>query len=176
MKRFITSNTPDTQVLFENFGISVYYAQLLEGCLKSILVAAELQGRIKFDRQKDLRLKEPDDDLLKACIGPMLKVLEKNKAESDSAEFFTMIEKANDARNLLVHRFILDHSFDLLNQAGRRSINDTLGRLFLTIVQAHSAAEAVRNALFKEWGVTEVEMNRHMQELKELYGDEKTDE
>lgn len=174
MKRFVTSNSPDTQVLFENFGVTVYFAQILEGCVQSIIVAAELTGRIEFDRKKDLRAKDWDDDLLHVCLNPMIQVLKKNHKEGDTEDFYVMLERANEARNLLVHRFFLDNAIDLLNVAERRSINDAIGRLYLTIRSALCAAQAIRNGLYTEWGVTEERVRQHIEDLKSCYGDDET--
>jgi hypothetical protein len=170
MKQFITSNSPETRVLFENFGLAVYFAQLLEGCLQSIVVAAELQGRIQFDRKRDLRAKDWDNELLHVCLNPMIQVLKNNQNQDDSEDFYKMMDKANEARNLLVHRFFLENATDLLNQAGIRSINDAIGRLYLTIRNALCAAQALRNAIYSEWGVTEERVQKHIENLKERYG------
>lgn len=140
--------------------------------MQSIIVAAELDGRIEFDRKKDLRAKDWDDDLLQVCLNPMIQVLKKNQKQGDTEDFYAMLDNANQARNLLVHRFFLENSTDLINQSGRRSINDSLGRLYLIISKALCAAKALRSAIYTEWGVTEEQVRKHVENLKMLYGDD----
>ena len=173
LKPFITSNSRDVRVLFENYGITVYYAQMSEGCLQTVLLAAELQGQVIFDRKEDFRISPGDEEILHACLGPMIKVLRKNKRESDTGKFTQMLTEANEARRLLVHRFFLENSVDLLNDAGRRSINDHLGRLYLKIRQALTVCQELRGALFTEWGVTEDIIAKRRQEfLRDLKTEE----
>jgi hypothetical protein len=69
IKPFITSNTPSQKILFENFGITFHYAQILEDNLKLIFAMAELQGFVAIDRKKDLRIKNRDEFLVEACMG-----------------------------------------------------------------------------------------------------------
>jgi hypothetical protein len=151
---FITANPPDARVLFENFGITFYYAQLLEDNLKLILAIGELQGIVTFDRKKDLRIKNSDDDLIDACLGSLKEVIKKNRKPNDGIEFYDLLDEANAARRLLAHRFFLEHALDLQSESGRGAINQHLSKLYLTIRNAHDFADEVRKALFSSAGFT----------------------
>jgi len=170
MKSFSSSSTPDGRILLENYGLTVYKAQMLEDCLRIILVAAELQDRVEFDRTTDLRLKAGDDDLLLACLGPMIKVLKANNKSGDTDSFTKMLSEANQARNLLVHRFFVENGTDLLNAAGRLSLNDQMERIFIKIVQALLVSEGLRDKLFQEWGISKAEMQRRADDLRRQFG------
>jgi hypothetical protein len=151
---FISSNPPDARVLFENFGITFYYAQLLEDNLKLILLMGELQGILTFDREKDLRVSSSDEGLLDACMGPLKKVLKRHRAPAGSEGFYRLFDLANAARRQLAHRFFLDWASHLQSEAGRRVVNRQLGPLYLDIRNAHNASVALRDALYDRVGFT----------------------
>jgi hypothetical protein len=46
----------------------------------------------------------------------------------------------------------------------------------LTIRKALCAAEALRSAIYTEWGVTDEQVREHVENLKMLYGDDEDDE
>jgi hypothetical protein len=164
---FITSNPSDARVLFENFGIAFYYAQLVEDNLKLILAMGETQCIVTFDRKKDLRIKDSDDDLIGACMGGLKEVLRKNRGPTDSKEFYELFDKANAARRRLAHRFFLEHAPDLLSEAGRLRINQDLSELYLRIRTAHNASVALRDELYSRVGFTPDKARERMEALIE---------
>jgi hypothetical protein len=165
---FITSNPPDARVLFENFGLTFYYAQLVEDNLKLILAMGEIQGIVTFDRRKDLHIKDSDSDLIGACMGALKDVLKRNRGPNDSEEFYQLFDEANAARRLLAHRFFLEHAPDLQSQAGRLAINQDLSRLYLTIRNAHNASVALRDELYSRVGFTPEMARQKMEEFRKL--------
>ena len=165
-KPFITSNPPDARILFENFGLTFYYAQLLEDDLKLILVAGEMLGLFSFDRQKRLKIKNTDDDLIGACMGALKEVIKANRKPNDDDTFYNLLDDANAARRLIAHRFFLEHAVDLLSESGREAVNQHLSKLYLTIRQAHTFSSALRERIYSEMGFTP-EMVQ--QKLAELY-------
>ncbi len=173
LKPFVTSNPPDARVLFENFGIAFYYAQLVEDNLKLILVMGEIQGIFVFDRKKDLQIKDCDADLIKACMGRLKKVLKKNRGPNDSKEFYELFDQVNEARRLLAHRFFLEHASDMISETGRRAINQNLSKLYLTIRNAHNASVALRDLLFSRVGFTPEKARQKLEELKKTIDDDK---
>ena len=163
---FITSNPLDARVLFENFGVTFYYAQLLEDNLKLILAIGELQGVVAFDRKKDLRIKNSDDDLIEACMGSLKEVIKKNRKPNDGDEFYDLLDEANVARRLLAHRFFLEHAVDLQSEAGRLAINQHLSRLYLTIRTAHDLSGELRKAMYSSVGFTPEMARQKLEEFK----------
>lgn len=145
---------------------------MLEACLQTILVAAELQGKVTLRRKEDLHIKRSDEDLLEACLGPLIAVLKGNSKDSDAKEFFNLLTRANDARRLLVHRFFTENALDLLNEAGRRAINDQLAKLYLHIRQAHTAADALRESIYTQSGLTEEKIQQRITQLKADFGND----
>ncbi len=166
MNPFITSNSTDTRILFENFGLTFYYAQLLEDNLKLILGMAELQGIVVFDRKKDLRIKNTDDDLIDACMGSLKEVIKKNRKPTDNDDFYNILYDANTARRLLAHRFFVEHAVDLLSEAGRDAINQDLSKLYLTIRIAHAGSDELRDTLFSRSGFTRAMAHQKFKDLK----------
>lgn len=120
MNPFLKSESDDVRQLMENLGATVYYAQLLEDSLRLILTGGELLGLVSFERNKDLRIKEDDEDLWKACLGPMKKIIEKHRQTHDDKDLIDMLEKANQSRNCVVHRFLTERATDL----GQRIVED----------------------------------------------------
>jgi len=154
LKSFSKNDTSDFRILFENFGITFYYAQMLEDDLKYILCIAELLGMVSFNRKKDLGIKNTDTDLNKACMGALKDVLTKNKKAGDGDTFYNLLEEANKARRHLAHSFFTEHAIDMLNEAGREAVNQNLSKLYLTIVHAYSISKALCKELSAKAGYT----------------------
>ena len=176
MKPFITSSPGDLRVLYENFGVSFHYTQMLEDELKLILVVAEHQGLARFDRKKDLRMKGGDDNLVDACLGPLKKVLKTNLPPKDGDEFYIALDEANKARNLLAHRFFIVHAVDLLSEAGLAAINQHLSKLYLTIRHAHTMSRTIREHLFAKVGFSPEDARRELDELKRIIDEPLSDD
>ena len=166
LQPFAASSPPDARVLFENFGLTFYYAQLVEDNLKLILAIGEIQGIIRFGRKKDLRIKESDEDLISACMGSLKEVLKKNRGRSDTKGFYDLFDEANAARRLLVHRFFLEHAPDLLSETGRIAVNQHLSKLYLKIRNAHIASVALRDQLYSRVGFTPEMARGKIEEFK----------
>lgn len=165
---FITSNSADTRVLFEHFGLTFYYAQLLEDELKLILSAGEWLGVLSFDRKKDLKIKAADEDLVSACMGALKNVIKANRKPDDNDTFYTLLDEANAARRLIAHRFFLEHAVDLQSESGRLAINQLLAKLYLTIRQAHTIASALREEMFSKMGFTRQMAAEKLEYLKRI--------
>lgn len=165
---FITSNTEDTRVLFENFGLTFYYAQLLEDDLKLILCAGEFLGVVSFDRKKHLKIKADDEDLLSACMGDLKAVLKRNRKPGDDDEFYRLLDEANAARRLIAHRFFVEHALDLQTASGRAAVNQHLSKLYLLIRQAHTVSKALREEMFSTLGFTREMAAKRLDELKRI--------
>lgn len=172
LEPFTTSNPPDARVLFENFGLTFYYAQLVEDNLKLILAMGEAQGIVVIDRKKDLRIKGSDSDLIGACMGALKAVLEKNRRPNDSEEFHQLLDEANAARRLLAHRFFLEHAPDLQSESGRLAINQHLSELYVTVRNAHNASAALRDELYSRVGFTPEIARKKIEEFKKLICEE----
>jgi hypothetical protein len=164
---FDSSSPPDLRIIFENFGLTFYYAQLLEDDLKLILGAAEFLGVATFDRKKHLGIKSDDVELLKACLGSLKEALKANRKATDDDLFYDALDEANAARRLIAHRFFVEHALDLLSEAGRAAVNQHLSKLYLTIRQARTISVAVRNKLFSEAGFTPEMAEQKLAELKQ---------
>ena len=165
---FISSNPADARVLFENFGLTFYYAQLLEDDLKLILAAGELRGIAAFDRKKDLRIKSSDAGLVDACLGALKQVIKANRKSEDDDRFYNALDAANAARRLIAHRFFLEHAVDLLSETGRAAVNQHLSKLYLTIRDAHTMAKALRERLFSDLGFTREKAAEKLDELRRI--------
>jgi hypothetical protein len=166
IKPFITSNPEDARILFENFGLTFYYAQLLEADLKLILVAGEALNIVHFSRKRHLQIKNTDLDLINACMGALKQVIKTNKKDGDDDTFYNLLDEANRARRSLAHSFFYENAVDLLTESGRAAINQQLSKYYLTIRQAYTYSTALREKLYSDLGFTPEMAQEKVEELK----------
>lgn len=121
-----------------------------------------------FDRKKHLNIKNSDEDLIGACMGALKRVVKLNRKPGDDDTLYMMLDEANDARCLIAHRFFLEHALDLQTESGRIATNQHLGKIYLTIRQAHTAASALKQALFSKLGFTREMVDAKLAEHHEI--------
>ena len=164
IKRFGEGSDFDDEALivFENFGITVYLAQLYEAFLSNILTGLERLGAIEIpqDARRD-NIGSVDENL-----GPLLRIL-LNQSQVDSGTI-KLLRKAHFQRNLLVHRFMLENIQDMLNSAGRRSVRDKLTSLRTNIGKAMHIAMQISEAVRKELGIDPDEAKKKIDEMRRL--------
>jgi|APTNR8051073442_1049403.scaffolds.fasta_scaffold44953_1 hypothetical protein len=168
IKPFLNSDSSDLRILFENFGLTFFYAQLLEDDPKLILVVAERLRVVTFDAKKDFRTKNPGDDLVDVCMGPLKEFIKKNRKPGDDEDFYTLLDEANKARRLIAHRFFLEHAADLVSEAGRSVVNQHLSKLYVTIRQAYAFSSALREELYSREGLTPELVTEQMEKFMRL--------
>ncbi len=151
IKPFVSPTPPNQKVLFENFGVTFCYAQMLENELKLLLTMAELQGIISIDRKKDLRIKNTDEFLADACMGGLKEVLKKNFGDEEVNKIF---DGANAARRLLAHRFFIEHARNFSIEKGIRAANQHLQELYFSIRQACEISVKLSKEIFSRGGFT----------------------
>jgi hypothetical protein len=164
LKRFGENSDIDQEslILFENFGITVYLAQLYEGFLSNMLTGLERLGAIQIpeDARRD-SIGYVDENL-----GSMLQILlDQSQIDRHTVK---LLRKAHFQRNLLVHKFMLDNITDTFNRAGRRSVNDKLTNLRKNIGAAMQVAMQVSTAVWKDLGIDPEEANRKIKEMRRL--------
>jgi hypothetical protein len=164
IKRFGEGSDLDDEalVLFENFGITVYLAQLYEGFLSNILTGLERLGAIAIpqDARRD-NIRYVDENL-----GSMLRILlDQSQIDRDTVK---LLRKAHFQRNLLVHRFMLENIQDTINSAGRRSVNDKLNNLRTNMGKAMHIAMQISVAVWKELNIDPDEAQRKILEIRRL--------
>jgi hypothetical protein len=164
IKRFGEGSDLDDEalILFENFGITVYLAQLYEGFLSNILTGLERLGAIEIPKEA----RRDNIGYVDENLGSMLRIL-LDQSQVDRATI-RLLRKAHFQRNLLVHRFMLENIHDTLNSAGRRSVNDKLASLRTNIGKAMHIAMQISIAVWKELGIDPDEANKRIQEMRRL--------
>ncbi len=103
MRRFSQGSDLDdvALIVFENFGLTVYLAQLYEGSLSNLLTGLERLGAIEIPRDA----RRDNIGYVDENLGSMLYILS-NQSRVDS-KLIELLKKANYQRNFLVHRFML---------------------------------------------------------------------
>jgi len=164
IKRFGEGSDFDDEALivFENFGITVYLAQLYEVFLSNILTGLERLGVIEIPQDARRDNIGYVDENLGSMVGILL-----DQSQVDRATI-KLLRKAHFQRNLLVHKFMLEHIQDMLNSAGRRSVNDRLTSLRTNIGKAMHIAMQISEAVWKELGIDPDEAKKKIDEMRRL--------
>jgi len=102
------------------------------------------------------------DENLGSMVGILL-----DQSQVDRATI-KLLRKAHFQRNLLVHKFMLEHIQDMLNSAGRRSVNDRLTSLRTNIGKAMHIAMQISEAVWKELGIDPDEAKKKIDEMRRL--------
>ena len=164
IKRFGEGTDLDDEalVLFENFGITVYLAQLYEGFLSNILTGLERLGAIEIPKEA----RRDNIGYVDENLGSMLRILlDQSQVDRDTIK---LLRKAHFQRNLLVHRFMLENIQDTLNSTGRRSVNDKLASLRTNIGKAMHIAMQISVAVWKDLGIDPDEAQRKILDIRRL--------
>jgi len=99
-------------------------------------------------------------------LGAMLRILlDQSQTDRNTVK---LLRKAHFQRNLLVHRFMLENIPDMLNSAGRRSVNDKLANLRKNIGAAMQIAMQLSTAVWKDLGIDPNEAQRKIKEMRRL--------
>lgn len=168
IKRFIPTpegrETSYLHILFENFGVTVYFAQLFEAYLQLLLTYMERTSLIEIDRTK-FNVTEDPQGIIDCCIGPMIKVLEDGSRVDIPKDFGKLLKKANAMRNRLVHRFLAEHADEFISEAGQIAVTDKLYSYYVTMRRAHAVLVPPVTALLEMLGVTPEDTKRQLDEL-----------
>jgi hypothetical protein len=164
LKRFGSNSdfAPDALVVFENFGLAIYIAQLFERDLQVAITGLERLHAITLP--SDIR--RSGDGIVDDCLGPMLIALQAQGLID--AKINRFLKKAQHCRNELVHRFMAENVLDMLNPAGRASVNDRLNHLFTTIFRAQHIVSQVRDQVWMRLGLTREQIDQQVAEWQRL--------
>jgi len=152
----------DSLLIMENLGVTLYVAQLYEHGLQNALTGLERLGAITIPPE----LNRASDGFVDACIGQMLRVIASH-SETPS-EISRILKKAHYQRNLLAHRFLMENLVDMLNAAGRASVNDKLHRIFLNLCRASHVVSQLCEQVFTQLGHTPDKTAEFLADLKRL--------
>jgi hypothetical protein len=159
------SDSDTMRQVLENFGATMYVAQILESDLQIIVTCLETIGLVQIDRE-EYKVTEDKHGVIEACIGPMLYWMREHSTIKFPSDLIDSLRKANMQRNLLAHRFLLMHSGDLMTQAGRRTVNSKLLRIHSHLHRVMKGLQRIRNKLFAQYGLTEEVMQQRLEALK----------
>src|SRR6266498_1135308 len=154
--------SPDGLILIENYGLAVYAAQSFERGLQNVLTGLERLGEFTLPP----RIDRSREGFVDECLGPMLRILE-SQARMDN-KMSRVLRKAHYQRNELVHHFLMDNAVDMLNAAGRASINDKLRRIYQDIRHAEWIVLQLAEKIFAQLGVAPDQVDKQIAELLRL--------
>ena len=163
-KRFGSDSdfAPDALVIFENFGLAIYIAQLFERDLQVAMTGLERLNLLPLP--PDIR--RSTDRIVDECLGPMLRALQAEGLIEPKISRF--LQKAQHCRNELVHRFMAENVLDMLNAAGRAAVNDRLYRLFSTLFRAQNVVSQLRDQVWARLGLPREQIDRQIKEWQQI--------
>jgi len=172
LKRFSADPdfSSDALLIVENFGLTVYVAQLYEGFLGNALTGLERLGVITIP----LEARRSNNGFVDENLGSMLRILESQGTLDRKSS--KLLKKAHYQRNLLVHSFLAESSTDLLNDAGRNSVNDKLHNIYSNIRIAMAMVSALSEKIWAQLGVSPEYVQREMDEVRRLAENAEDDE
>ena len=163
-KSSAASLTDDMSIFYQNYGLTVHVAQLLEKALAMLLFAAEMHGIIVIDREaKGIA---STDQLLNQCFGPTIKCLEESGQINSS--FRKALKRANAIRNHIIHNLIVDNSIDLANHAGREEMNERLYSAYRHLAITLDGVTRLKDMMIADIPEWQEKVN---QQLKDLHDD-----
>jgi hypothetical protein len=80
------------------------------------------------------------------------------------SETSRLLRKANDYRNLLLHRFLAEHAIDLLNAGGCAKVNDKLEHIYTTLRRANWVVLQMCKHIFTRLGLEPEDVERKVAE------------
>ena len=153
--------------VLENYGVTMYKAQILESDLQIVVSCLSTLGLVSIDRVQ-YNVTEDKEGVITACIGPMVSWIKHCTMINFPVGFIKDLKKANMLRNQLAHTFLVKHSIQLHNEDGCAVVNGKLNRIYDHLQQVGAAIIQIRNFLYAEYGLTEEIMD---QKVKEMLGE-----
>jgi hypothetical protein len=148
----------------------VYVAQLYEGFLGNALTGLERLGVITIPPEA----RRSNNGFVDENLGSMLRILEsQGKLDRNSSK---ILKKAHYQRNLLVHSFLAESSVDMLNDAGRASVNDKLHNIYSNMHLAMAIVSALSGEIWAQLGVNPEYIQHEMDEVRRLAENPEDDE
>jgi|GEM_PF-3735373 len=164
LKRF-GSNTDfshESLLVIENFGLTVYLAQLYERGLQNMVTGLERLGAITVPPN----IRRSSDGFVETCLADMFRILySQGTIDRKSRD---ILKRAHRQRNVLIHRFIAENIVDMLNSAGRASINEKLYGIYSNLRVANAIVAAITEDIFHRLGKTREQVRRELDELRRL--------
>jgi hypothetical protein len=170
------AETSYTQIVFENVGVTMFHAQMIEDNLCLILSGLEALGLVHIDREA-YKIKVASDGIIEACIGSMVYILQEHSRFDMPRDFFKHLKKANMQRNMLAHRFFMLNARDLSTDSGCARIAKKLLPIYEHLVKVNMMLEHLRDVVYDRLGFSPEEAQRQSEELlRELRANEPNDD
>jgi hypothetical protein len=169
--------TSHSQIVYENYGVAMYYAQLIEGKLCLMMAGLEVLGLVHIDREA-YKLTVASDGIIEACIGQMLYILREHSRFDIPPDLIKHLRKANMQRNMLAHRFFILHARDLVTESGCVRVARKLLPIYEHLVRVDHMLDHLNRFIFQRCGGSPERMDekarRLLRELRESEDDKTT--
>lgn len=147
---------------FAFFGLTAYYAQVLEEAALNLAVVLRLPEVNLISQELFLDLY---DSLGRRTFGQLLKVarLELNLSDEDVDFLGTALE----LRNMLVHRYFRERAEDFISEAGRQEMKRELQFILSEFKKADEIITGLYLSLWEKYGVNEELVNIEFAQMVE---------
>ncbi len=167
--------TSHSQIVYENYGVAMYYAQLIEGKLCVMMAGLEVLGLVHIDREA-YRLKNASDGIIEACIGQLLYFLQEHSRFDIPRDLIRHLRKANKQRNMLAHRFFILNARDLVTESGCVRIARKLLPAYEHLVRVDRMLDELNRCILRQCGGSPEELDKKAQQMIRELQDADTDE
>jgi hypothetical protein len=162
---------PTIDEVYAAYGRAMLRAQFLESDLEMVVSLLEAMGAMNLESErKDGRVKEYKNGIIEACIGPMIYWLKENSSVEVSREMNKLLSKANAYRNLLAHKFLLEHAYKIKLAKQRGEVIQDLIKIARHFEKTGQPIKDLRNRLYAGGGFPEEQMReigeKRMRELE----------
>lgn len=135
---------------FAFFGLTVYYAQVLEEATLNLAVVLRLSEVNLISQELFLDLY---DSLGRRTFGQLLKVAKSELSLSEEDADF--LSKTLERRNMLVHRYFRERAEEFISEVGRQEIKKELQSMLSEFKKADAIVTSLYLPLWEKFGVNE---------------------
>lgn len=135
---------------FAFFGLTVYYAQVLEEAALNLAVVLRLPEVNLVSQELFLDLY---DSLGRRTFGRLLKVAKSELSLSEEDADF--LSKTLELRNMLVHRYFRERAEDSISEVGRQEMKKELQSILSEFKKADEILTKLYLPLWEKYGVNE---------------------
>ena len=153
-------NYEDPKELYAFFGLTFYYAQVLEQGILNLAVGLEGNGLIKLKEGDLIKLYEQRE---KHTFGRVLKYVQQatNLSESQTRN----IKEGLAIRNHLAHEFFAENSVRSLSESGQRDMIDELVVMLHRLIKIDSEFDALCKSEFLRLGLTQEAIDLELEKI-----------
>ncbi len=156
------SEPEENKEVYARFGLAVYFAQLTEYSLMTLMVASRLSQRGRMTRNEVNSLMQRAS---RKTLGILIRDLKRQIVVPGTLA--RDLYKAIDLRNRLVHRYFRDRAVEIVTPEGRAGMVEELDEWRDFLEGVNETLEGITLEIMAEQGITEGVIAAEMERLVE---------